>query len=181
MSIEPKTTRQKVTRIGVLTVFALLLLDLTKVITVTYQDVLLLALALLPWAGLFIKRLFFGDNSVEFEEGRSESKPAITIPNPSPEPFMDLPHGAKRVLATLWFFQNGVPRGGFWTFAVFPAVPNDSNYSDYITGIVVTGSRRLTTVDPKNGQTMLTSEGMRYCEENRAPVEAFRPLLVNPP
>jgi hypothetical protein len=38
MSVEPKTMRQRITRIGVLLVLVLLLLDLTKVVTVSYQD-----------------------------------------------------------------------------------------------------------------------------------------------
>jgi hypothetical protein len=74
---------------------------------------------------------------------------------------------ANKVLSTLWKHQRDYyddHTRGRWSFAVGIASPL---YADYLIGVGEAIKAGLVITSPKNGQTLLTDAGVRYCGEHQ--------------
>jgi hypothetical protein len=78
--------------------------------------------------------------------------------------------GMKRkiqVISTLWKHQKEYypdnPRKGRWSFMVGLGSPS---FADYLIGVGQNLKKGLVTINPKDGQCLLTDAGIYYCEGN---------------
>jgi len=99
----------------------------------------------------------------------------ITIASPQESPTKEVPDiredlspEARKVLSTLWKHQKEYfpddTRKGRWSFVVPFGNPK---LGDYLMGLGETLNKGLVTIDPKNGQCLLTDAGIYYCEHNQ--------------
>jgi hypothetical protein len=84
-----------------------------------------------------------------------------------PETMEDLSLEAKKVISTLWKHQKEYypdnPRKGRWSFMVGLGSPS---FADYLIGVGQNLKKGLVTINPKDGQCLLTDAGIYYCEGN---------------
>jgi hypothetical protein len=134
---------------------------------------LLLALGALPWLTLFLKKVsipgFLSAESAERAQGQTKKPPAprssVQIANTDQ---LQLSGDAKKILATLWRYQNQHFHDDptkRWTFTVFPTAPAEA-YSSYLTGLGELVKAGLVVVSPENNQCMLTGEGIFYIQSH---------------
>ena len=148
--------------------------------------VALTVLSLLPWLQPIFKSVDLpGLGKVEMQDreqgsadapSASDSKPTPT-PNPQDSPFTAEPASGqspplhdsdarRKVLATLWRYQQQLfsnePEKR-WTFAVSPTA---SDFAFYLRGVAQLVSEGVVIVLPQNHQCTLTNEGFIYCKQH---------------
>ena len=148
--------------------------------------VALIVLGLLPWLQPIFKSVDLpGLGKVEMQDreqgsadapSASDSKP-VSKPDAQDSPFTAEPASAqpaplhdsdarRKVLATLWRYQQQLFLNGpekRWTFAVSPTA---SDFAFYLRGLAQLVSEGLVVVLPQNHQCALTNEGFIYCKQH---------------
>lgn len=88
-------------------------------------------------------------------------------------PFFQLSVDARRVLATLWKFQQQCSpnfTNERWTFIDVPGSPT---FPLYQRGLSELMGKSYVTITPSNGHAMLTNEGIRFCRENSKDIDGY--------
>ncbi len=137
-------------------------------------SLILLGVASLPWLTLFFSKINFpGGGGVETgAQGTAEpkAKPPTSIKIGAIEfelPSISLSPEAKKVLATLWRYQQQSFQNDFskrWTFLIYPGSPE---FIQYMNGVAELLKFRFVEVRSDNSQCMLTNEGIYYAQHHK--------------
>jgi hypothetical protein len=136
-----------------------------NIIRLTKYNIYLIILVFLPWCSLFVKKVRFGDNEIEFPHSNTTADEILK------EGLKIRPSHREKILATLWIYQKehfGDSQENRWTFTLQEQHPN---YYEFIYGIGLLLSEKLIApviVDFKGEkmvQYALTDEGIRFMKK----------------
>lgn len=156
-----------------------------RLLVVDEISLIILGLAILPWLPIFFIK-FKLPGGFEAEADRQQGKTDSPAPpaqptkelqsqKPSVISLSDLNSEAKKIIRTLWKYQQELfhdkPEAR-WTFAVFH---NADVYASYTIGLGQLLELGLVSLakNQTSAQCMLTNEGMTFCKDNTKNIDAF--------
>lgn len=115
-----------------------------------------------------IKEVQWGNLTVKAGEAAPQ-KQGIRMETGAVEP---LSNDAKAVLSTLWNHQQQYYKDdhtkGRWSFGVM--MGGSPLYIKYLRGVCELMGKGLAGISPQNGQSLLTDEGIQFCQNNPAQI-----------
>jgi hypothetical protein len=151
-------------------------------------SLILLGIGFLPWLTLFFSKINFpGGGGVETRaqgvsmpkappidsktqpdtEKGNEEEAAKSIEQMDKSKTGDLSSDAKKILATLWRYQQQSFKNDFskrWTFLIYPG---SAQFIEYINGLGELLKYGYVSVRSDNSQVMLTNEGIYYIQHHK--------------
>ena len=169
-NIEPKTLKERVSRILAFSAGFIALLYLLNVpIRVDQWFVILLAMAFLPWAHFFIKRL--SKDGIELPDASGEVSKEALVQSPKAAEavkFDSLSPEAKRILKTLDYYQRQafkkLDAEGRWAFTIPFGHPN---HAQFMAGILELHRSGLVSMDHGTGRFGLSDEGVKLLSDHQ--------------